>query len=462
VVGLRGRLTSQLGRWRQLTFVRSVSLLVGGGVLAQVILALSLLVVSRLYSPQDFSLLAVFAGIVGWGGAIACLRFDVALPLPRDEEDAANMFMLAVALCTLFSAFVALLVLLAPEFVSHTILRQPALQPVIWMLPIAIFSFGCYSALQNWSVRRKAFDLLVKARVAHAASGAGAQIGFGLSGVAPAGLLLGQVFNGVIGSLFFFASFAAKDVKLLRKIRWGRLRELFKRYQEYPKYSVLEVMCNAAATQVPIFIIAAVALGPEAGHLMLALSVMQAPVGLLGSAVSQVYVSRAAEQFRAGTLDRFTTDVFGGLLRTGVGPLCFAGLVGPGLFEVIFGSQWQRAGELVAWMTPWFAAHFLAVPIALALYVTNNQRSALIFQAIGCVLRILVVYSTSVVAPHWLAEVFAISGFLYYGAFLVLILHAASARLHDLGREFAKSGAILALWIAAGALLALAHHWWMS
>src|SRR5690606_30740867 len=122
------------------------------------------------------------------------------------------------------------------------------------------------------------------------------------------------------------------------------------------------------------------AIGPEAGYLMLATRIMAAPVGLIGGSVAQVYLSQAPIEFRAGNLPNFTVGIIGALVKTGAGPLAFMGIIAPHVFPILFGLEWVRAGEMVAWLTPWFIVQFISSPVSMSLHVSGRQRTALVLQ----------------------------------------------------------------------------------
>ena len=165
-------------------FVRSVMVLVSGTALAHGITAAAMPILSRLYSPADFGLLAVFSACLGIVSAVACLRFELAIAL-------ADLLWLSVLCCLVISAVLALPALLAPAAVAHS-LGQPALAPFVGLLPLGFLLAGCYSALQFWHVREKHFGWLAKTRIGQSAGSAGAQIGMGVASAGPIGLLIGQ------------------------------------------------------------------------------------------------------------------------------------------------------------------------------------------------------------------------------------------------------------------------------
>src|SRR5690606_34581923 len=100
---------------------------------------------------------------------------------------------------------------------------------------------------------------------------------------------------------------------------------------------------------------------------------MAAPMGLVGGDVAQVSVSRAPEKYRSGELAEFTARVIEGLVKTGVGPLLFVGIIAPPVFAIVFGVEWRRAGEIISWMTPWFIFQFISSPVSMVMHVTDRQ-----------------------------------------------------------------------------------------
>ncbi|AYC31459.1 lipopolysaccharide biosynthesis protein [Pseudomonas cavernae] len=432
-------------------FIRSVSVLVSGTAFAQALMVLVLPILTRLYTPEDFSVLAVYAALLGIISVAACLRLDVAIPMPQKDEDAANLFALALSFTIITASITTLVVLfLSTEFMVEVGLE--ALLPYIWMLPAGILFAGSYSSLQFWATRKKAFPFVAKTRMTQATAAATSQVGLGWFGLTPFGLLFGQMLSSGSGVLGLGKRMWMEDRSVLRAISIAEMRHLLHEYRRFPQYSTFESLANSAAIQLPVIIIASLAIGPEAGFLMLAMRVMQAPMGLIGGAIAQVYLSRAPEEFRKGNLGPFTATIFGGLLKTGVGPLVFAGIVAPDVFALIFGEEWRRAGVLVMWMTPWFIMQFLSSPISMALHVTNNQRTALYLQAFGLALRVGFVFAAAEFSRSNISEVYAVSGLIFYCAYIVFIIRSIKCSLSDCLKE-SKSGIPYVLaWVAFGLL----------
>ncbi|MBZ9674724.1 oligosaccharide flippase family protein [Mesorhizobium sp. ES1-1] len=432
-------------------FVRSVALLAGGTAFAQGLMVLALPFLTRLYTPHDFGILAVYAGLLAIISGAACLRFDIAIPLPESDEDAINVLAVALLSGAVVSLGITVSVVFFPNLIARW-LRQPELASYLWMLPIGVLAASSYSALQFWTMREKAFAAIARTRMSQAIGAITAQASLGWLGFAPFGLLLGQMISGGAGVVGLAARGFSKNRDMVQLIRPGKMRAMFRDYNRFPKFSALETLANTAGIQVPIILVAALSKGHEAGYLMLAMRVMQTPMGLIGGAISQVYLSEASEEQRAGRLGTFTTTVLAGLVRTGVGPLLFAGIVAPQVFGVVFGTEWQNAGELVSWMTPWFIMQFLASPISMVMHVANKQPQMLILTLFGLILRVGLVILAYILEPNYIAEFYAVSGFVYYTICLIIFYISSGATSGDF--KFTRLGIIhLGAWIVAALLV---------
>lgn len=440
------------------SFIRSVGVLVGGTALAHGITALALPVLSRLYSPADFSALAVFTSLLSIISVAACLRFDVAVIIPHRDTDAANLLALALGCTLVVSLLVAVPVLLVPERIAGW-LNQAKLHSYLWLLPVGVLLAASYSALQGWLVRKKEFGQIARSRVAQSAAAAGTQVSMGMAGVGTFGLLLGYVLNAGAACIVLGYRVIRFERESLRAITWPGMRAMAAEHHRFPKYSTWEALSNSAAIQVPIIMIAAMAVGPEAGYLSMATYVMQAPMALFGTAIGQVYLSRAPEEHRAGRLGTFTAEVFGGLLKAGVGPLLFVGIVSPVAFPFVFGAEWRRAGDLVAWMTPWFIMQFIASPISMALHIMGRQRIALNLQIFGLVIRLSLVWIAIIISKEYVSEFYAISGFLIYTTYCIVIFILLRIKMKLVVDKIINSIKYILIWVLVGIFLYKLPEW---
>lgn len=401
-------------------FLKAVSVLVGGTAFAQGIAILALPILTRLYTPEEFSLFAIYTSLLLILSVASCLRFEIAIPIPENNNEAIHLVLLALLSNLIISLLIGLII-----WIFHLdiifILRQPDFVGLIWLVPIGIFFSGSYNSLQYWTTRKKNFPLIAKTRMVQSISGVSIQIIMGLMGFSVLGLIVGQIVKVSSGIKSLALGFYKEAYNPIRSLNLKVLKQVFKKNNKFPKYSALEALANSAAIQLPIILIAALALDAEAGYLILAMQIMAIPLGFIGGAVAQVYLAHASEKYNQGELTQYTYKCMFQLIKIGVIPLFVICLLAPSIVPLIFGEAWQRTGEMMLWMLPWFVMQFLVSPISMSLHITGNQKVALLLQIFGLGIRVGGMYLFSIFINNFMFEYYALSGFIFYSLYLLII-----------------------------------------
>jgi len=139
-------------------------MLASGSAGAKAIGALSVPVITRIYLPEHFGVLAVFTSLTALLVPFGTLRYSMALPLPKRDGTALNLAVLCASTLLTVSLLAALVFWIAAPYLLD-LLSMPELLPFWWLLPLAIFGTGLYELLSHWAVRDKAFKRLPRAPV---------------------------------------------------------------------------------------------------------------------------------------------------------------------------------------------------------------------------------------------------------------------------------------------------------
>jgi len=407
-------------------FARNVGILASGTVFAQVLMAAALPVLTRLYTPEDFSILAVFVASTSLVTVVANLRYNLAIPLPESDLDAMALLVGAIAAGLGVSAFAALTILLAPETVT-ALIGQPDLKPFLWMIPLSIVIASTYNALQYWTSRRKRFGLVTRTRITRSVGGASGQLGLGFAQAGPVGLLMGQILSEGLGIVALMRDLLRNDRETLLKINWRKIVNQLNRHRRFPLFSGPEALFDTASAQVPTILIAAYAIGPEAGFLFLAMRLLGMPARIIGASVAQVFVVEAPTKLRNGGLYGLTVKTVRSLLLIGALPMLLAAVLAPPLFPVIFGPEWERAGWLVTWLAPSFLLQFAVSPVSSLLHVMGRLQLAMWLHAVSLVVRVGVVILAGLYATHFIPESFAIASAVINLLFIAIVLSVAKS-----------------------------------
>ena len=135
--------------------IKNVGVLVGGTAFSQLIGLLALPILTRLYTPEDFTVLATFSSILALLTVVSCLRFEIAIPMPKKQEIAMQLFLLSLISVFCITVLVTTALFIWEEYFDE--LTNNRLQGYYWLIPVGVFCAGFYKALQYWMTREKKF-----------------------------------------------------------------------------------------------------------------------------------------------------------------------------------------------------------------------------------------------------------------------------------------------------------------
>lgn len=405
-------------------FIRAVSVLAGGTAASQLLLLLAAPFLTRLYTPEDFGLLAVFAGLLALISVASCLRYELAIPLPEDEKEAVNIAFLCLILVIASSLLTAILVISVGESIAIAI-GVPHLIPHLWLLPVGVLVSGAYSVFTYWGIRTKRFTAIAATKLRQAFAMLAIQLSaFKLGGVA---LLFGQVVGQGVGTTNLALSpLKTWDYKSITK---KRVWTIAIRYQRFPLFSTWSSALNVGGTQLPPLFLAGLFGVGAAGLYALTHRILTFPVSLIGQAVSQVFLIDGIEANRNRLLGEKVDQVVSILSKIAIPPTFLIIIFGPDLFDTTFGAPWRQAGEFARWMAPWLFFQFCMSPLPVFI-ILERQDLSLYMQIILFSLRGAALIAGYLVGDLALTIImFSLASAFGYGMFLLIKLHISKASI---------------------------------
>jgi len=360
---------------RQEGFVKKVLVLAGGTTFAQGILVLFSPILTRLYSPEDFGVLAVYVSIVAILAVIASLRYEIAIPLPEKEEAAVNLTVLSLLIVIGMSLTIGVGMWLFGAPIV-TFLQAPSLTRYLWLLPVSLFGIGVYQVLNYWALRRKNYAAIARTKINQSIGQLVIQLGLGWLSFGKSGLLLGDVAGRIGGSGSLFSLLWKEGKTHLQAVNLSSIRHYAYMYRKFPLISSWSALFNGIGFQIVPLLITMLYGVHVAGWFMLSQRVIGAPLGLIGNAVSQVYTGEGARLARENPaeLNRLFYRTVIQLLKVGLIPFAVVTALGPWLFEWIFGAIWREAGSYVQVMGIMYLVQFIVVPLSHTLNILERQN----------------------------------------------------------------------------------------
>lgn len=373
--------------------VHSVFLLAGGTTIAQALGILTMPIFSRIYSPGDFGVLALFTSITSILVELSGLRYYLAIPLPKKNAFARSLVVLSFFIQCVFIALLSVFLLFAKDWILPLISAE-LLEPYWFLIPLGVGGMGFYTMLTQWAVREKEFSLIAKTRLTQSLSGIVTKLVLGLLGIKPLGLILGTIASQAGGVTSLAKRLLGKNG--IPEVDRTQIKRVAIRYRKFPIYSTWGGLLNTLGRQItPIMLVALYS--PEiAGFFAFGMQILQLPATFIGQAIGQVFVQKASVAKYEGNLAEVSLKTFKALLRIGTFPILCLGLLAPDLFSFFFGEQWRMAGEFSRYLAPWVVLAFVYSPLSLLFPILDRQDIGLAFEIFFVSSRISVIWIGSI------------------------------------------------------------------
>ena len=376
------------------SFGRSVAKLAGGAAIGQVLTLAVSPVLSRLYGPGDFGILGVFASITSIATMFAALRYEQAIPLADSDEEAGNVAVLSCCVMLLLCG-VGFFFLFYKALVGEVLLGS--LSPgFMLLLPLSVFAGSMYRILVNLTVRAKNYGPIATTKLYQSVGQVIVQLGVGLWKPDPLGLIAGFIVGQGGGSFTLFAK-SNKNEKLFQDVSARSLREVALKYKEFPMVLSWAILLNAASMHLPGVLIAKYYGVGAAGFYYLSRRVLGAPMILLRTSVSQVFLGEASSLYREDPekLKSLFHTTSRRLLLMGSVVCVPAAVASPYLFPLVFGEKWELAGKIAQILALFQLCQFTFGPLMQVLLIIGRRKAQLVVDIIRFLIVVLSFYITS-------------------------------------------------------------------
>lgn len=414
----------------QPSFTQNVLTLVKGTTIALIVTVLASPIITRLFGPEAFGLVALFTSINGLIGVVACLHYESTIVLPKSDKDAANAFGLCIMVAILVSlAFIPILIVLRQPLTEF--LKAPQLGSFFWLFPPTLLICGVLLALNFWNTRTKQFVPLSRARVACSFSTTGTQLGAGFLGFTSGSVLIGAYVFGQFMSTFIlgihvmrnFLSFFRSSIT-----RQGMI-DILKRYRDFATYGSIGEYINTLSWQIPVFLLAYFFSTTIVGYYSLGMMIVTYPMALIGGSIGQVFFQKASMAKHDGSLSVICEEVYSLLIKISMFPFLLLSFIGKDLFVLIFGSSWSEAGLYIQILSVWGIFLFISSPISHILFIEGRMRTAFVTSSINLITRFISIYIGGVMgSPVMAIIIFSLSGVIVYGVNGIFFLHLAGVK----------------------------------
>lgn len=357
--------------FKKSAFVKDVSTLSTGIIVANIITIIASLFLTRLYAPKEIGYLTFLNSTAIVLANIFSLGYELAIVTPKENNTALKLVYGAIYLLTFFS-FALLGIVLTLLFIGY----DPQIGiPASWLMyvPFAVIFLGTFNVAQEWFNRTKNYKLLSYTKVVQSALVALPQIIIGYTIANKIGLVIGFIFGRFISSIIYAWNFIRG--KLFYIPSFKEVTQTLKEYKRYPKYMSPTLILDRISIEAPYFLISFFFSENLLGYFAISYRVLSVPLSFIGAAIGQVFFKMlATKRHESQELSPSLIKTWFYLALIGILPMGIIMLGGAPLFEFVFGADWGYSGTLAILLIPMLYLDFISSPTGRSFLVLKLEH----------------------------------------------------------------------------------------
>ena len=345
--------------------------LIWGVALSQLIIFGFQIWIRRLYSPAIFGVYDVYLNVFSILVVIASFRYEYAIVNPKKIKTRVNVLAVSWLNTSMFSVALFFLLLIFIKHFANLINFPLAYSKWLYFLPVSVFLFSSYQAINIYFIREKYFRISSVNKINRRFWEGSTQ---SLGGIIqkPFGLIGGHIFGNVINLVVGLWQLNKRSFSL-KQISITKMKYVYKRYANFPKQSLIPHLLNTLSFSIPILYVNKF-FGPEsAGYLGLSRTVLAVPISLISASLSQVLLQKFSEtRIKKLPLKSEISKLALFLLVLIIPVTIILGLWSKVLFSFIFSPKWTMAGTLTQILVFSFSLQFIVTPLT-SFFITYEK-----------------------------------------------------------------------------------------
>ncbi len=357
------------------SFLRNVMVLAGGTLISQVIVLATLPILTHIYSPADYGTYSVFISVIAMLLMVVSLSYEYAITLPEADEEASTILRLSLFICVGVSILSGVGIYALYDPITHHWTNQPHLRSYFIIFSLCLFAAGCYQILSYWSIRKKYFKQLARAKYTQSGSQVLSQLFLSIFHLGPLGLIIGDTLGRAAGLIPQWKLWRRDVKEQAMETTWEDMKEGAYRYRRFPLLASAANVLNSVGLYLPNIMLAAF-YGPQvAGWFTLGQRILGSPMTLIGTSVTQVYLSEVSRRIHQDPdkLYSLFLKTVRNVFLFGLVVVIVLDLFAPPLFALFFGSEWQKSGEFMRILSFMYLAQFVANSVGITIDVMERQ-----------------------------------------------------------------------------------------
>lgn len=377
-------------------FKRNVFVLFSGAVVSQLIYLIASPLLTRLYTPEQFGLLAIFISITTILTLIVTGQYELSISLPKEENDARHIAIGTIAVSFITSTIIFFLAFLFQKPLLELLNFKQHLA-WIFLVPLLVFISSVNQVFYYWVVYKGRFKALTSNNISKVTVTNLSQLGFQQRLLSiNNGLIFGQVVGALCSTVLYLRNVFVNDRFFHDRVCVSSIREQLARYRRFPLLTMPSLLINVFANQLPTILLGGMFGITVAGQYSLTQKVLGVPSALIGTSMLTAFKERASRDFReTGSCRYIYVKMLKTLFLIAVIPFLFMITFSQKLIPMFFGANWALAGKFAQILSLMFFMRFIASPLSYVLVIAEKQKISFVWQLS------LLISSTASLALGW-------------------------------------------------------------
>lgn len=332
-------------------------------------------ILTRIYTPEEFGVFAIYVALVGFLAIFVTLRYEYAIVLPKEKSEVDSLcvgIMLIISAISLI--FLAVCICFGKDIAN--VLGSSGTVEWIYFVPFSVFFLGIYNALNYRLLWLKNYKSSAAGKVVMSGTNAIGNVSLGALGFTKFGLILGNSASYLISTTYLLKKNKREPLNL-GQVNKKTVYAVLRRYRSFPFENLPSAVVNGMYNNGKVILVSLFVSSSFIGYLSLVLRVLQIPVTVVSSAISDALYKNAAEEINSGTIVRLRTRILKLLLillAIGSVPFLTIYFYGKEIFGFVFGAEWAIAGSYASVMSLGLYTMFFASPLTKILWALEKNK----------------------------------------------------------------------------------------
>lgn len=396
-------------------FFKSIVLLASGSFIAQAITALSMPILTRLFSPEQ---LGVYTYVISSAAIFMSIingRYDVSIVTEKDEK---KIFPL-VKLCLLLGCTMAIIG--SFFFAIYFFCTDKG----VWMagyIFLILLSYALVDVFTAYNNRNKEYKIISAVYVIRTA----AQNGLAIL----AGFLINSVHCLCLPySLGLFLGLQKQvmpiksHLKEILCIPYSCIKKVALEHKKQPLFSAPALLANSLSYSLITIFLESLYGMENVGLYSVSVRLLGLPLAIIGVNVSRVFVEQASKEYNNnGSFQYAFKRTFVLLLTVSIIMVIVLHFCATPICTLVFGKEWADAGVFIKILAPMFGVRFITSAMSPSFVIVGRQKRELFLQFIFLFSN-LVSFCVTKISNWGIVDYIQILSILYTFSYIVYLIN---------------------------------------